>query len=156
GTDLAIVAAGDIVTGAGGPYSIDTSFSGPGGTRSGGTITLIAGANFTATDNTNNSGTTSGSNGGSGDSGAILTLKGASSTGGMIDLPTNGGIGTFTSAGTGNSDSGGNITLIAYAGTSGNSGSITLPSSVTVFSNGSAPGTPGGAGNDGSVTMIAG
>ena len=130
GQPLSIVAAGNIVSAAG-AGAISTANSG----GSGGNILMVAGANFTA-DASNN-----------------LTIFGSSASGGTINL-TSTPITSLTSASTGGAGSGGTITLIAYAGTSGNPGAgagvITLPTGVTITSGGN------GSGSNGNVLIVAG
>ncbi len=128
GNDLAIVAGGSILSDGG---VLDTSNQ----TGNGGTLTLVAGANFTS-----NGGTT-----GTNDTSSILTFTdtanpgNGSKTGGMIDLTGKnggtaaiGGINT-TSANGGN---GGNLIMIAYAGSGGKSGTINIPTNVPILTGG--------------------
>ncbi len=140
GQDLAIVAKTNIVTAAG-AGSINTSSS----IGNGGNITMIAGANFTS------SGPAQGNN----NHATTLTVNGGTAAGGYIDLSGNisgsgASINTLTSASSAVGGNGGNISLVAYGGTAGQSGKVSLPTAVTVTSGGS------GSGNNGSVTVIAG
>ncbi len=158
GQALAIVAETNIVSGSGADQ-IDTSSQ----TGDGGTITLIAGAGngtggtFAVAPSSSGSATVSGLNGGAGDTTSTLTIKGASSLGGYIDLT--GGTGNGTAGGNSvtsfNSFStvsnGGNVTLVAFAGSGSNSGTVTLPTSVPINSYGGSAGN-----NSGTVTIIAG
>ncbi len=133
GADLAIVAGGDITTGAPG-VSITTG---------GGQLNIIAGANFTS----------SGAPGpivppGAGDTTSILTIDMDNPGVGNIDL-TGGGsndISALSSAGT----TGGAINLIAFGGT------ITVPTGVTITSSGTTVKNSSGVGGSGNVTIIAG
>ena len=136
GANLSFIASGNILSAGG---SIDTSSSGDGGQ-----INLIAGANFTSS--------------GLGQ----VTLQnsptladGGSVTGGLIDLTgKNGGtapITAITSATTGNSNTAGSITMVAFAGTTKGSGTIAVPTSVTIDASGT-----NGTSDGGNVTLIAG
>lgn len=126
---LAIVASENIFTGK--------NVSNVSITTNGGSILLVAGANFTPS-----SGSVSDTNG-SGNSLTNVSITGGSATGGFIDLS---GVTTLSSAGA----SGGNVTLVAYGGTGKDAGTITLPTSLTIESGGT------GAGSNGNVTIIAG
>ncbi|HEY9869229.1 MAG TPA: hypothetical protein V6D08_08695, partial [Candidatus Obscuribacterales bacterium] len=133
GQDLSIVASGDVSTTVSG-LRIDTSSS----SGNGGKILIVAGANVAQ-------------------NGSVLEITagtgsgGGSATGGKIDLGTlplasfssRGGL----SSGTGN---GGNVTLVAYAGSNPSSGTIRLPSSTALATGGR------GTGTNGNVTLIAG
>lgn len=123
GAPLAIVAAGSILSqpGAG---RIETSSK----TGDAGTITLIAGAQFT----------TDGAAAASGDSAVTLTITGGSASGGLIDLSHITSLDSSSSAG-----NGGDITVVAFSGTLAGSGAIALPESVTVFSGGSSSSASG-------------
>jgi hypothetical protein len=137
---LAIVASGNIISGGGGLIT------------EGGDLTIIAGANFTTDDGTTSGGpaVTFGP-----DWTTVLSLTnstnpgGGSKTGGFIDLTGgNGGTAPITSISTmipgsvafGN---GGDVNIVAYAGTAGGSGSIILPAGVTILSGGEGLGTNG-------------
>lgn len=141
GQDLAIVASQDIYTTSSTPISISTANS----QGNGGSITLIAGARVSTTGGSQASNNTT----------STLTVFGPSSTGGAIDLTRNGGLTHLSSASTGSTGNGGNVTMIAYRGSGVNSpltltpGSINSSSSVT-----SVEGSPGG--KSGNVLMIAG
>ncbi len=145
GQNLAIVAKGNITT-ASGAGIINTSSS----SGNGGNITLIAGASFT----------TDGSGGSqvNEDTISTLTISGASSSGGYIDLAgTVSGSGiavsSLSSSSTATSSNGGNITLVAFTGTGtsgANAGTITLPASVTVTTGGN------GSGSNGNVFILSG
>jgi hypothetical protein len=121
---LAIVARGNI-TSSFPNLDLVTSAAGP----NAGSITLVAGANFTVTpagqpDSANNSTT------------AVLNISGPSIRGGKIDLPTLSSIDASSSTG-----NGGNITLIAYRGLSApnpDSGTITLAPTSIINAEGSA------------------
>lgn len=114
GQPLAIVAHGDINFGSG----VSVSSSG----TAGGSIFMLAGANFSS--NT----TQQGSN----DTTSTLTILGAVPGGGQIT----GGLTTLNSSGT--AGSGGNITMAAYSGIYPNAGKINLPSLTSIQSGGSA------------------
>jgi len=136
GNPVTIIASGNI-TGSG-TGSIDTS-NGPG---SGGPILLIAGALFTINSNAvqpvppgpgagcPDCSQTSLSNGGggNGDQPTIVTVTGASATGGNLDLSTFGAAG-ITANGTSGNASGGNITLVAFdsSTTPGTAGTVNAP-----------------------------
>ena len=143
GTNLALVAFGNILTttGAGTIDTHDTSGSG-----NGGTINLIAGAAFTI----NSGGQSSQPSAGNTGTNNIITITGASSGGGKIDLTGSAPISTFNSSTTASGKTGGNIQLIAFGGTTSGSGTITLPSTLILQSGG------GSGGSAGTVTMIAG
>ncbi|MBX9879478.1 MAG: hypothetical protein K2Y22_13540 [Candidatus Obscuribacterales bacterium] len=130
GQPLSIVAYGNIVSAAGAGAISTANNSGAGGN-----ILMVAGANFTA-DASNN-----------------LTILGASSSGGFINLSST-PITSLTAASTGGGGSGGNVTLIAYTGLSSNSGAgsgtITLPTGVAITSGGN------GTGTNGNVLIVAG
>lgn len=143
--NIAILASGNIVS-VSGATVIDSSSAQTGGNA--GTITLVAGANFSA-----------GSGSGTNDTTTTLTINGGSTTGGGIYLDgtaptgfsgTPSAITGLTSAGVGANNSGGNITMVSYAGTGAGSGVVRLPSAVTVTSGGS------GTGANGSITILAG
>ncbi|MBX9720417.1 MAG: hypothetical protein K2X81_03385, partial [Candidatus Obscuribacterales bacterium] len=139
GQNLAIVASGNILTAAG-AGAIDSSSA----TGNGGEINLIAGAKFT----------TNGPNPvlppPPGDTTSTLTLQGASSTGGRIDLNSNVPITSLTSESSKANGSGGAINLFAFKGSDPLSGTITIPSSLTIKSGGK------GTGNNGSIQIYAG
>jgi hypothetical protein len=132
GSDLALIASGNIVSGA--KAAINTSTTSGG---NGGNLTIIAGANVSGDDTS-----------------ATVAAGTGSSTGGAIDLTgKNGGTGAvtaITSAGTGAAGNGGYIEMVAYAGATAGSGTITLPSKVAINASGS------GTGTNGNVTLIAG
>lgn len=126
GADLALLAKGNIT--ASDPVVIDTSSS----TGSGGDITIVAGANFKIPDINNST-----------------KITGASSTGGSINFVTLPGVSLIDSSAKGASGDAGNIQLIAFAGTTKGSGTITLPSSTPINAN-----SVGGKAGD--VSIIAG
>ena len=121
GADLAIVASGNIVGNGG---KLDTSNA----SGNGGSLTLIAGANFTApitgsglpdSGNTTISLANSGTAGNGSATGGYIDLSGTTLTG----VKTNAPVTAVTTAST--SGSGGNILMVAYAGNGGaNTGSI--------------------------------
>jgi hypothetical protein len=147
GEKLAIVASGNILTGNyvgpnAGPVISTNCTSCLSG--NGGDILMVAGADFT-------------SNGPSvllppppGDTSSILTINGGNAAGGRIDLSVGDALTQLSSTGgsTGGG-AGGNIQLIAFAGNDGNSGTIKIPTAVTVDAS-------GGTGANGNITMIAG
>jgi hypothetical protein len=137
GAPLSFVASGNIVSAGG---SLDTSSA----TGNGGQLNLIAGANFTSTGNGQITLTNS-----------AQAVGGGSATGGIIDLTgKNGGTAPITAITTATTASGfnaGNITMVAFAGSSKGSGTITLPSTVTVNASGT-----NGTSDGGNVTLIAG
>ena len=136
GENLTFVSAQNIITGPG-ASSINTS----GTTGNGGSITMVAGANFTL---------------GNGlspvcCSASDLTITGPSATGGNIDLYHGTQITTIESYGGGTAGSnGGNVTFVAFAGANGTNGSITLPPSGVIYTGSLANGA------NGNVLMIAG
>lgn len=153
GSSLAIIAATNITTSSG-VGAIDTSST----TGSGGSILLVAGANFTAGPD-NSSSTTSGNSSGAGQTGSSLVISGGSGGGGYIDLTGGAGTGggttpitAFTSSSSAPEGAGGDITIVAYKGTSTNSGRIASPTGVTI----NAGGGGGVRGNNGSINIIAG
>lgn len=127
GVDLAIVAGGNILTSAT-AVSLDTHSNGVGGS-----ITLVAGANFVVNGLPANE---------------DITITGASASGGKIDLLTKAPA-SFSINSSGVSGDAGNIQFIAFSGKADASGSITIPSTVPI----SANSTSGKAGN---ITFIAG
>ncbi|HEY9869675.1 MAG TPA: hypothetical protein V6D08_10960, partial [Candidatus Obscuribacterales bacterium] len=131
GEPLAIVASGDILAGKGAGIIDTSSPAGPGGP-----ITLIAGVEFSA----------------DGSEPPKLTITGPSATGGQIDLETSKAIiTTMSSSGGGAAGSGGDILMIAFAGSDAHSGEINVPTSgLTITSGGS------GTGTSGNVTIIGG
>ena len=133
GQDLAIISGSDII--ANGAQIINTSSA-----NLGGQITMVAGAAFTTT------GAGSALPPG-GDTNSLVTITGGTIGGGKIDLSST-PIGTISSVG--GSNSGGNITLVAYGGTRNGSGSVSIAKTATV--------TTGSGGTDinGNVTIIAG
>lgn len=143
GAPLALVASGDIKTGAG-AGAIDTSST----SVNGGDILLVAGAKFT-TDGAFPSVLPPGA----GDTTSTLSITGASNTGGNIDFTTGDPVSYISSRSTAANGSGGAIKLIAFAGTggpgpAGANGKINIGTSV--YSGGS------GTGKNGDVLMIAG
>lgn len=138
GAPLAIVASRNILT-APGAGVISTAS----GTLNAGDITLIAGAEF----DTNGPGAVLLP--GPGDTASTLTVYGASVTGGKIDL-TSTEVTTFDSRSTALNGSGGDITLIAFAGMGVDAGTIKLPTMLTLQSGGN------GNGSNGNVTILAG
>ncbi len=118
GVPLAIVASGNIVSNGG---SLITN---------GGDLTLVAGAAFTTNDST----ITAGPNWST-----TLTITGASSTGGLIDLTgNNGGTAPITAIATAvtSAGNGGNVAIVAFGGSASGSGAIALPTNVTINTNG--------------------
>lgn len=99
-------------------------------TTNGGNIALIAGVDFT-----NNI--------------TSVTANGASTTGGNVDLNTFGTLQQLTSATSANNSKGGDLTLVAYAGTGG--GQVVLPAAVTLTT-----GSSGTNGTPGSITLVGG
>jgi hypothetical protein len=133
GGNLTLIAGGNIVSAAGN-VGLNTSAA----TGNGGQLNLIAGAVFTPA--------TSGMQAGS------TTVTKGSATGGFIDL-TGGGtapITSITSASGGGNGNGGNITMVAFAGTAANSGTVNVPSGVAINAAGN------GTGTGGNVTIVAG
>ncbi len=150
GQDLAIVASRNIVTAAGAGV-ISTSST----TGNAGNITMIAGAQFTASSSSGPPapGQVDPTVPDPNDPNITLTITGASASGGKIDL-TNGGVDNITAlSATSTAGRGGNITMAAFAGSSADSGTITLPNTVTV-----ATGGAGGsaANSNGDVVIVAG
>ncbi|MBS1994717.1 MAG: hypothetical protein JSS86_00345, partial [Cyanobacteria bacterium SZAS LIN-2] len=133
GQDLAIIASQDVTISGG---SLDTT-----GASNAGNLTIVAGANITAP----------GSGSGSNDTTTTVTWQNSglaskgSVTGGAVNLS---GVGGLQATGTGVAGNGGNVQIVAYAGSNAGSGVIQVP---TTISTGGA-----GTGTNGSVTMIAG
>lgn len=125
GANLALVAGGNILSGAGG--QLDTRVLTPAG-GNGGNLSLIAGANFTV-DGGGNVVLADSANAGKG-----------SLTGGFIDLTgANGGSGplaSITTAGTGATGNAGYVQMVAYNGTGTGSGifsgAISIPNTTTI------------------------
>ena len=111
GADLALLAKGNIT--AGDALSIDTSSL----TGSGGDITIVAGANFKAP------------------VGNVTKVTGASSTGGSINFLSPSAVSLIDSSAKGASGDAGSIQLLAFAGSTKGSGTITLPSSMPINAN---------------------
>ncbi len=130
GNDLAIAAGGSILSGGG---VLDTNAA-----TNGGTLTLVAGADFT----------TNGASSGQADGFTTLTFTPSNNAtnpgqgtvkGGLIDLTGgNGGTAPISGINTGSTGggNGGNVVLVAYAGSGGKSGTVTLPNSVTIVTGG--------------------
>lgn len=140
GAPLALVASGNIRTVSGAGVISTASASG-----SGGELTLIAGANFTVS-----GGSCCVKPPGVGDATAILSILGASATGGSIDLSTGAQITTLSTQSTAANGSGGKLTMVAFANADPQSGRIVLPASLTVSTGGK------GTGSNGGVNIIAG
>jgi hypothetical protein len=163
GADLALIASGDVVVTSG---TIDTTDPLGG---DGGNLTIIAGANVTASPTSGNNDTTTT---------LSITNSAASShgstTGGAIDLSgvtainTNGTItpvqldGTYAAGSNGGiGGNGGNIQLIAFSNSGATSsklvpGSINLGTTGSINTYGGGPGSFGVGNNNGNVTIIAG
>lgn len=124
GAAIAIVAGGDILSGSG-----SSTISTASNTATAGGITLVAGAQFSSSAGAN----TSTLPPAAGDTTSIITITGGSVIGGRIDL-TQGTATTTIDASSGNGNAG-DITLVAFAGTSTGSGVILLPSGGTINSN---------------------
>lgn len=123
GLPLVVVAGQNITFGSLGGTMLDTSSN----TGSGGSVYLLAGAKFSP--NPYISGP--------------ITILGASSTGGKVDLTGNGFTGIDTSA-TGATGSGGNVEIAAFAGSAAGSGQILMPSATSsITTTGSNAGSPG-------------
>jgi hypothetical protein len=146
GQNLAIVASGNITTGAGG-LSFNTSSA----NGSGGNITIIAGAAFTAQSSSGPAapGSVLPPTPDPNDANITLTITGASGTGGNINLTGSGGVATIDTRATGTTGSGGDVVLAAFA-SGANNGSITLNTTSNIFTGGSA------ASNNGTVLVMAG
>ena len=155
GAALALIASQDIVVTGG---AIDTTDPTDGtastpSTNNGGDITIIAGANFTA-----GGGPSSGL---PAQSTTTLTITGASSTGGAIDLS---GVSSIDSNGTqtlnGRGGDGGNILIMAFSGSGLNSSLSIKPGTVNLGTSGSinsfGTGGPQVPVSNGNVTIIAG
>lgn len=143
GAPLALVASRDILTGAGGAL-IDTSSS----TGNGGDILLVAGAKFTS----------DGAPGvlppGAGDNSSLISITGASASGGNIDLSGGDPVFNIMSKSTAANGSGGNIRLVAFSGTGGPGpagGGGNIKTNFTSFYS-----AGNGTGKNGDVLMIAG
>lgn len=154
GQNLAIVASRDVIT-ALGAGKIDTSNT----NGNAGDIIVVAGASFTATPGLAPSAVQPHANPAQPDGNdpiITLTLTGASTTGGKIDLNTGTPITQFTANGVGPlGGGGGNVTLIAFNGsnpTSSNPGTITLPANVSI----KAGASPGSSSPNGAIAIIAG
>ncbi|MDZ4837692.1 MAG: hypothetical protein SGJ27_28230, partial [Candidatus Melainabacteria bacterium] len=144
--NIAVLAGGHIISVAGGPTSIDSSAFFTGGNA--GAITLVAGAKFIL-------GTGSGSN--NTDTSLTITNPDPGATGGGVYLNgsapsgfagTPASIGKFSAEGMTGNNSGGDVQIIAYAGTSAGSGIVRV--GAPIMTGGS------GSGSNGDVTIIAG
>lgn len=110
-----------------GNYAISAnSATGPGGS-----VSLIAGVNFT-------------------NDGTSVTTLGASTNGGNVNLSTFSTLQGLSSVTSANNSRGGDITLVAYSG-SGNNGRVLIPTSVTILT-----GSSGASGTPGNITLIGG
>jgi len=122
GQPLSIIAGQDITVNPG-VTTLDTSSSG----GTGGTMLLVAGANFTVP--------------------ADLHITGGLAAGGSIDLT---GLTTLRTGGTGTGTvNGGNLQILAFGGAG--KGTVTVPSAVTITTGGSGVG-----GSNGSITITGG
>ncbi len=134
GQPLTIVAQKNIVTAVGAGQVQTLNAAG-----SGGDILMVAGAQVAL-------------------NGANYEITGGSSFGGKIDLVTGTPITSLSSASTGGGGNGGKITLVAYKGSVGDSGTISTPVGVSITSAGNGVGSAGDilmvAGADTSVTSI--
>lgn len=129
GQALAIVARDDIVTDTGAGV-ISTASD----TQDGGSILMVAGAEFT----------TDGGDSGEGVTNTTLTITGPSANGGQINLAGTVPITTLSSSKLVNPGNGGDIRLVAFGG------KVTLPSNLVIQTGGN------GSGTNGSVTIMAG
>ena len=136
GQPLAIVASQDITT-SGTNRQVRTNS----GSGSAGDIVMIAGASFTST------GPAQDLPPPPGDTTSTLTITGGSATGGQINVT---GLSALNASSTGGNGDGGDITLIAYYGSSGSSGRVLIPTGVTISAGGN------GSGSNGNITIIAG
>lgn len=136
GQPLAIVASQDITT-SGFNRQVRTNS----GSGDAGDIVMIAGASFTST------GPAQDLPPPPGDTTSTLTITGGSATGGLINVTA---LSALNASSTGGNGDGGNITLIAYYGSSGASGRVLIPTGVTITAGGN------GSGSNGNVTIIAG
>lgn len=150
GADLAIIAFGDILSAAG-ATTIDTT---PSAVASGGNILMMAGTAFSvapppgAGPFNNPAGTTSGLQG-LGDTTSTLTVTGASAIGGKVDFSATPITIVASGNNTGGSTNGGNVSIISFAGSNPNSGTVNLGTG-TITSAGAV------AGKGGNVAIIAG
>lgn len=131
GDDVLIAASQNVLSGAG-VVAIDTSGA------TGGDIQIYAGVNMTV-----NPVQESGSN----DITSTITVTGRSTTGGKVDLVGANPLTTLTSVGT--AGDGGTIGIFAFAGTNQDSGTISLPTALTITSGGT------GAAGNGKVLLVA-
>ncbi|HEY9793326.1 MAG TPA: hypothetical protein V6D22_23195, partial [Candidatus Obscuribacterales bacterium] len=141
GADLAVIAATDIT--ATGTGNIDVSSS----SQNGGNILFIAGAQFSSSPSISGQQNND-------FSGSTLSIVGASSTGGKIDL-TGATINNITSSST--ASGAGNITMVALEGTGtpdAGAGTITLSPSTSIIATGKSGGFS--VFHNGEVTLIAG
>ncbi len=154
GQDLAIVANRNVVTSTN-AGSINTSST----TGKGGSVTIVAGANFSASYTPSGSAPASWPTSGVivnpatpifNDQDLVLQITGPSNNGGKIDLVTGGAISTFSTKSTapypGNA-AGGNVTLVAFQGSSSpdpNAGTIKLPINLTITTGGGITQPPSG------------
>ncbi|MBU6451788.1 MAG: hypothetical protein KGS72_08430 [Cyanobacteria bacterium REEB67] len=143
---IAIIATGDIKVPAGSSPTLTTSNS----VGSSFDILLAAGAQFTPTTGTTGNGTSTG------DTTTTVTINGGSTTGGKIDFGNNAvTVTTVPTNTTSNPFNGGNVTMLAFAGTNSGSGTIYMPQ--TTISTGGAAGTSSGATfSNGNVVLAGG
>ncbi len=121
---ILMVAGRDIKTNSTG-IIIDSSSS----DSDAGAVTLISGATFT-------------------NDGAMVSVTGASSTGGSIDLKTN-AISALTAGSSFADGSGGGVTLVALDNGTGSSGNVLVPTGLTITTGGT------GSGSNGDITVVA-
>lgn len=133
GFPIAIVAKGDVLT-ASGAGKISTSNS----AGNAGDITIIAGAEFVSSQ----------PNFTSPFADVTLTITGASNSGGKIALSGANPITGLEAKATGTTGRGGNVLLVAYQGVAAGSGTISLPTNVTVET--------GGISRNGDVAVLGG
>lgn len=134
GQDIAIIAAGDVISN--GAQIINTSSN-----NNGGSITIMAGALIRTSTTSPNALPPDG------DSTNLIQVDGGLSTGGMIDFATTPIVGLSSVGGFNN---GGNVTLVAYGGTRAGSGQVRLPENLTITTG------SGGSDTNGNVTVFAG
>ena len=142
---IAIIATGDVTASGNTAILLSTSQA----AASSSDIIIMAGAQFTPSSGLTGNSTTSG-----GDSTTQVTVTGSSVTGGKVDFgSTPVTLDTTPTAPTGNALNGGNVVIVAFAGSSTGSGAIKMAASTIDTS-----GTPSSAGTpiNGNVTLIGG
>jgi hypothetical protein len=138
GQDLALLASGDVIIKNNAQLNTLNQTE-----CTSGNLTIIAGASLDTSDN---------SVSGSGDSNTVVTVNGPSPTGGAIDFTGAFGAATTGAYANGNTGPGGDILLVAYAGTGAGNGLTAGTINLSCL----AGGVSAGGATGGNITVIAG